>query len=151
MFLFFRAKSNYILNIGIADKECMYCEAMMWKFERTKQEENSNSSAFSLCCSKGKVKLPKLQETPPELKNLLDGTNKVSKLYQKNNRIYNNAFAIASLGGKIDNRYNHGGGPYVFSVFGETYHQMGSLFPDDGSKAVYSQIYMFDNQQEFEN
>lgn len=139
-----------ILNIGRADKECSYCYALMWNHERTKKE-NSNTSGFSLCCNHGKVKLPVLQETPPELKRLLDGNDELSRSFQKNNRMYNTAFSMTSTGGEIDNRYNHGGGPFVYRIFGEYYHQIGSLYPVDGDKPVYSQIYMFYGEQEIES
>ncbi|KAK1378851.1 hypothetical protein POM88_025595 [Heracleum sosnowskyi] len=146
------AEANSILNIGSADEECIHCKAMMWKYERTKQQEILNSRGFSLCCSEGKVQLPHLQDTPIELKNLLDGTDEISRHFQKKRRMYNNVFAFTSTGGKIDNRFNQGGGPFVYRVLGEMYHQMGSLLPDnDNSKAVYSQIYMFDNEQELES
>ncbi|KAK1382163.1 hypothetical protein POM88_019898 [Heracleum sosnowskyi] len=80
-----------------------------------------------------------------------DGTDEISRHFQKKRRMYNNVFAFTSTGGKIDNRFNQGGGPFVYRVLGEMYHQMGSLLPDnDNSKAVYSQIYMFDNEQELE-
>ncbi|KAK1393281.1 hypothetical protein POM88_012337 [Heracleum sosnowskyi] len=69
------ATRNSVLNIGLPDQECIHCEAIMWKYERTKQQELTNSWGFSLCCSEGKVELPKLRETPPELKNLLDGSD----------------------------------------------------------------------------
>lgn len=122
----------------------------MWGQERTREEGASNTSGFSLCCSHGKVKLPNLQETPPELKRLLDGTDELSKAFRKNYRMYNTAFSFTSTGGEIDKRYNNGGGPFFYRIFGEIYHQIGSLYPDDGEKPVYSQIYMYDNQQEVE-
>ncbi|KAK1378941.1 hypothetical protein POM88_025685 [Heracleum sosnowskyi] len=144
------AETTSILNIGRVEKECVHCGAMMWEHERTKQGD-SNTSSFSLCCSHGKVKLPYLEETPPELKRLLDGTDEFSRSFQKNYRMYNTAFSFTSTGGEIDNRYNHGGGPFVYRIFGDYYHQIGSLYPVDGEKPVYSQIYMFDNQQEIES
>ncbi|KAK1380384.1 hypothetical protein POM88_027128 [Heracleum sosnowskyi] len=144
------AETTSILNIGRVEKECVHCGAMMWEHERTKQGD-SNTSSFSLCCSHGKVKLPYLEETPPELKRLLDGTDELSRSFQKNYRMYNTAFSFTSTGGEIDNRYNHGGGPFVYRIFGDYYHQIGSLYPVDGENPVYSQIYMFDNQQEIES
>ncbi|KAK1379112.1 hypothetical protein POM88_025856 [Heracleum sosnowskyi] len=122
----------------------------MWKYERTEQQELTNYWGFALCCSEGKVELPKLRETPPELKNLLDGSDELSKLFCKYSRMYNNVFACTSTGGKIDNTLYHGGGPFVYRVYGELYHQIGSLLPEDDSNAVYSHIYMLDNEQELE-
>ncbi|KAK1391335.1 hypothetical protein POM88_010391 [Heracleum sosnowskyi] len=77
------ATGNSVLNTGLPDQECIHCEAIMWKYERTKQQQLTNSWGFSLCCSEGKVELPKLRETPPELKNLLDGSDQLRKLFCK--------------------------------------------------------------------
>lgn len=141
-------RSNAILDIGFPTEECFHCGAIMWKYERTKQQDRINSWGFSLCCGEGKVELPKLRETPVELKNLLDGSDQLSKSFCTNSRMFNSVFASTSTGGKIDNRFNHGGGPFVYRVYGELYHQIGSLFTeDDDPKAVYSQIYMLDNQE----
>ncbi|KAK1401335.1 hypothetical protein POM88_000940 [Heracleum sosnowskyi] len=114
------------------------------------QTTGQNNGMYNVS-NHGKVKLPYLEETPPELKRLLDGTDELSRSFQKNYRMYNTAFSFTSTGGEIDNRYNHGGGPFVYRIFGDYYHQIGSLYPVDGEKPVYSQIYMFDNQQEIES
>lgn len=73
-----------------------------------------------------------------------------NEMFVKNIRIYNNAFAFTSMGGTIDKTYNDGGGPYVFRLHGQTYHQIGSLYPEDGKKPIFSQLYMFDNERELE-
>lgn len=136
-----------ILDIGRADQICYYCKANMWKFEQSEARKKKKNQGFSLCCGQGKVVLPKLKETPPELTLLFDCDD---DLFIKNIRIYNNAFAFTSMGGKIDKTYNNGGGPYVFILHGQTYHQIGSLHPEVGKKAVFSQLYMFDNERELE-
>lgn len=41
-------------------------------------------------------------------------------------------------------------GPYVYRIFGVVYHQIGSLCPEDSEKAVFSQIYMYDRQQQLD-
>lgn len=122
----------------------------MWKYEQTEQQQRLNSDKFSLCCGNGKVKLPLLGETPPELKSLLDGTHSKSALFQKSPLLYNNAFAFSSVGAEWDKTINDGRGPFVCRVHGVIYHQMGSLFPEESKKAVFSQIYMYDNQQQVE-
>ncbi|KAK1388121.1 hypothetical protein POM88_016299 [Heracleum sosnowskyi] len=114
------ASSDEILNIGSADKICCDCGALMWR------------------------------ETPPELKTLLDGANNKSTSFRKSLRLYNNAFAFTSVGANVDREINNGGGPYVYRISGEVYHQIGSLHPEGSKKAVFSQIYMYDNQQQLE-
>lgn len=68
--------SDTILDIGPTDKICCDCGALMWKHEQTKKQQRINSNKFSLCCGSGKVRLPLLRETPPELKALLEATKK---------------------------------------------------------------------------
>ncbi|KAK1402506.1 hypothetical protein POM88_002111 [Heracleum sosnowskyi] len=144
------ASSDEILNIGSADKICCDCGALMWRFEQTKKQKRTKSNKFSLCCGNGKVRLPLLRETPPELKTLLDGANNKSTSFRKSLRLYNNAFAFTSVGANVDREINNGGGPYVYRISGEVYHQIGSLHPEGSKKAVFSQIYMYDNQQQLE-
>ncbi|KAK1379203.1 hypothetical protein POM88_025947 [Heracleum sosnowskyi] len=144
------ASSDEILNIGSADKICCDCGALMWRFEQTKKQKRTKSNKFYLCCGNGKVRLPLLRETPPELKTLLDGANNKSTSFRKSLRLYNNAFAFTSVGGNVDREINNGGGPYVYRIFGEVYHQIGSLHLEGSKKAVFSQIYMYDNQQQLE-
>lgn len=139
-----------MLDIGCGDKICCNCGALMWRFEQTEQEQRLNSDKFYLCCGNGKVRLPLLKETPPELKSLLDGSNNKSALFKKSIRLYNNAFAFTSVGADMDKSINNGRGPFVCRIQGIIYHQMGSLFPEESSKAVFSQIYMYDNHQQFE-
>ncbi|XP_074342481.1 uncharacterized protein LOC141680051 [Apium graveolens] len=96
------------------------------------------------------VRLPLLKKTPPELKSLLEGTNKKGPTFRKSLQLYNNAFAFTSVGANVDRGINNGGGPYVYRVFGEVYHQIGSLSPTSFEKAIFSQIYMYDNHPQLE-
>lgn len=122
------ASSDEILDIGVADKICCHCGAVMWRYEQTEQQQRQKSDKFSLCCGNGKVLLPLLRETPPELKSLLDGTHDKSALFHKSIRLYNNAFAFTSIGAQWDKNINDGRGPFVCRVQGVIYHNMGSLF-----------------------
>ncbi|KAL8113763.1 hypothetical protein AgCh_020890 [Apium graveolens] len=141
------ALSDEILDIGVAVKICCHCGAVMWRYEQTEQQQRLKSDMFSLCCGNGKVLLPLLRETPPELKSLLDGTHDKSALFHKSSRLYNTAFGFTSWGAQWDKKINDGRGPFVYRVHGVIYHNMGSLFPEESKKPVFSQIYMHDNQQ----
>ncbi|XP_035841504.1 uncharacterized protein LOC110919851 [Helianthus annuus] len=57
-------------------------------------------------------------------------------------------FSFTSLGGKVDKSYQRGKGPYVFRLQGQNYHRMGSLLPDDGEVPKFSQLYIYDSQNE---
>ncbi|KAI9123500.1 hypothetical protein K1719_004800 [Acacia pycnantha] len=55
------------------------------------------------------------------------------------------------MGGKIDHSKNNGGGPYSFVMSGMNYHNIGSLLPPEGSRPVYSQLYILDTENEVSN
>ena len=54
-----------LFKCGNMEEKCQYCEARHFKLERTRQGH------FSICCSKGKVKLPPLSPYPDLLKALV--------------------------------------------------------------------------------
>ncbi|KAK1394567.1 hypothetical protein POM88_013623 [Heracleum sosnowskyi] len=102
---------------------------------------------YSICCGKGKVQLPLLRETPPELLRLLTGGGREGQMFQREIRTYNNIFAFVSFGRDVDNSVNSGRGPFVFRIRGYTYHSIGSLFPPPGCTPKFAQIYMYDAQE----
>jgi hypothetical protein len=65
------------------------------------------------------------------LRALLKGDTAEDKECYQNIHAFNNAFAFTSLSVKLDNSVFHCGcgGPYVFTIHGELYHQHGSLIP----------------------
>jgi len=73
--------------------------------------DNSRRPQFQ----EGKLDLPKLHEPPPELLQLLTGTDDLAKNFHKDICRYNNALAMTSLGCKTDNSVNQGAGPLVFA------------------------------------
>ena len=97
-----------------------------------------------MCCFSGKLDLPKLHEPPPELLQLLTGTDDVAKNFRKEIRRYNNALAMTSLGCKTDNSVNQGAGPYVFKIHGRLTHKSGSLLPPPNGHPTYAQLYIYD-------
>ena len=44
-----------------------------------------------------------------------------------------------------------GRGPYSFVLSGHNYHNIGSLLPVEGARPVYSQLYIFDTDNEVAN
>ncbi|KAG7564175.1 P-loop containing nucleoside triphosphate hydrolase [Arabidopsis suecica] len=99
----------------------------------------------------GSVRLPFLKESPELIKKLLSGDNALSRNYQALSRIYNMVFAMISLGGKVDNSMPKGRGPCMFRLQGGNYHLIGSLQPDEGDYAKYSQLYIVDTENEVDN
>ena len=100
----------------------------------------------------GKIQLPMMKPPPPLFQHLfLDKKSDKSKNFIKNVRQYNNMFSFTSMGGKIDHSKNSGGGPYCFSLSGSVHHSIGSLLPIEGARPVYSQLYIYDTENEVQN
>ncbi|GJZ56966.1 DNA helicase [Tanacetum coccineum] len=60
-------------------------------------------------------------------------------------------FAMTSFGAKIDDSINIGGGLYVFKVFCQVYHWIGSLCPSAREAPRFLQLYIYDTKNEVEN
>ncbi|KAK1374380.1 hypothetical protein POM88_030573 [Heracleum sosnowskyi] len=149
--IYLAAANNSILDIGDPDQHCGCCAAHVWQAEYTGRHSGSGPKGYSICCGKGKVQLPLLQETPVELAALLGGTTSRAKKIQKNIRVYNIIFALCSFGGSVDESINNGSGPFVFQVNDLTYHSIGSLLPPDGHTPKFAQFYMYDGQEAIEH
>ncbi|XP_028801370.1 uncharacterized protein LOC114756588 [Neltuma alba] len=140
------------IDEGDPTYRCQSCGAMMWFNEKVGNCKSIMTPRFSMCCLNGKVQLP-LITPPPELfiKLFFDKTSAESKNFHLNVRSYNNMFSFTSMGGKIDHSMNRGGSPYTFVLSGLNYHKIGSLLPPEGAKPVYSQLYIYDTENEVSN
>jgi hypothetical protein len=130
-------------DLGHMNVVCSGCGALHWMDEKLSSSRQNNIK-FGMCCFSGKMDLPNLHEPPPELHQLLTGTDDVAKNFRKNIRRYNNALAMTSLGCKTDDSLNQGGGPYVFKVHGKLTHRSGSLLPPPNGHPTYAQLYIYD-------
>ncbi|XP_028752798.1 uncharacterized protein LOC114712429 [Neltuma alba] len=140
------------IDEGDPTYRCQSCGAMMWFNEKVGNCKSIMTPRFSMCCLNGKVQLP-LMTPPLELfiKLFFDKTSAESKNFHLNVRSYNNMFSFTSMGGKIDHSMNRGGSPYTFVLSGLNYHKIGSLLPPEGAKPVYSQLYIYDTENEVSN
>ena len=124
----------------------------MWYGERLDRKTRTKKNPiFSLCCGQGQVKLPMLRESPLVIKQLLYGKDEKSRYYQKNLRALNMLFSFTYLGGKVDRSIPNGVGPKTFTLQGENYHLMGSMKPDLGDSAKFSQLYIVDIESEVDD
>lgn len=132
---------------------CKFCGALFWYNERAKKDDKKRiSNVSSMCCLQGKVELPNLRPPPKQLYHLFfNRQSRDSKKFHANIRQYNNMFAFTSMGGKVDHSVNCGGGPYSFVLSGMNYHHIGRLLPPVGQKPVFSQLYIYDTQNEVQN
>jgi len=60
-------------------------------------------------------------------------------------------FSFTSIGDKVQSSVNDGFGPPQFILLGENYHRIGSLLPKSGSTPKFTQIYIYDTQNEVSN
>ncbi|GJW97221.1 hypothetical protein Tco_0179029, partial [Tanacetum coccineum] len=81
---------------GDQTKQCMRCGSLLWLAESMVGSTNANKNdGFSLCCGRGKIKLPvALKNHPPLLMGLLNGEHPKSKSFMEDIRRYNSMFAL---------------------------------------------------------
>jgi len=133
------------------DRICHKCGAYMWYDERVQKDYNPSQPLFSLCCKQGRVKIAPYPDLPETLSDLYYKNDKKSKFFMENIRSFNSMFAFTSMGGKIDNEMNSGKAPPIFVMNGENYHQIGSLLPEPGKDPRFSQLYIYDTDNEINN
>ena len=125
--------SQDIVTIGSMSILCSYCDAKKWSHEPP-----------SLCCSKGKIKLPLLTDPPQPLKNLLLGSHPDSKHFLRNIQHYNNAFMMTSFGANI---VSERGFMPTFKIQGQIHHRIGSLLASENEESQYLQVYFIGGQE----
>nr|KAJ0226239.1 hypothetical protein LSAT_V11C100049790 [Lactuca sativa] len=142
--------SNEYLDRGDQNVVCQTCHAKLWRNESIRGKEKGNTD-YSLCCGYGKVQLPDLKKAPPGYERMFRNMDSKSKIFMKNIRRYNSMFSFTSMGGKIDSSINRGNAPYIFRLGGQNYHSIGSLIPAKGSLPKFSQLYIYDTENEISN
>ncbi|KAL8484411.1 hypothetical protein ACS0TY_026907 [Phlomoides rotata] len=138
-------------DFGDCTYYCIFCNANMWYEERSPKKQKENPPRFPTCCSNGKIRIPNLKEPPLTLRNLIYKNDEKSKHLMKNIRAYNMMFSLTSMGGKIDMSINNGGAPFVFRLNGANYHQIGSMLPHQEVHPRFSQLYIYDIENEVPN
>ncbi|KAK9074064.1 hypothetical protein SSX86_006661 [Deinandra increscens subsp. villosa] len=147
----FSGISKDYLDHGDQSVICDICKAKLWKQESTNVRTTVLGKAYSFCCGYGKVQLPPMKDPDDRFAKLFKASDSKSRFFQKNIRRYNSMFSFTSMGGKIDNSVNKGKGPYCFRLSGENYHTIGSLLPQSGEEPKFSQLYIYDTENEVTN
>jgi len=101
-----------------------------------------------MCCLQGQIQLPPLQPLTGIFHNYLTGDNYSSREFRNNIQQYNAAFAMTSVGVKIDNLVTRQSGPYYFKIQGELHHLTGALLSHDDHSLTYTQIYILDTAEQ---
>lgn len=82
---------------------------------------------------------------PDELIKILCDSSSEGKNYRENIRMYNSAFAFASMGAQLE--IPKGNEPYVFRIHGQVYHNTYALHPNDDERRKYGQLYIIDSSE----
>ncbi|KAH0691484.1 hypothetical protein KY289_018842 [Solanum tuberosum] len=138
-------------DMGDPTYECEHCGAYFWYEERIEKRYKKIKLVFTLCCGKGKIKLPNPKDPPTLLNELLFGSGDKSRHFRENIRNYNSMFSFTSMGGKIDASVNQTKGPRTFRLSGQNYHKIGSLLPTKGFTPKFAQLYIYDTENEVQN
>ncbi|XP_048498345.1 uncharacterized protein LOC125496795 [Beta vulgaris subsp. vulgaris] len=138
-------------DLGDPTCVCEFCGAQMWFGERVNKRNKSGRPKFGMCCMQGKVQLPLLKRPPQLLEDLLKKRHSRSAHFLDNIRGYNMMYSFTSMGGRIIAPTTHGRGPYTYKIGGQNHHLIGSLLPNDGARPKFSQLYIYDTEEEVQN
>ena len=120
------------------DVTCPHCKGKHFKIETKRYE-------FSKCCKNSKVNLPAKKEYPTALKALLFDANHTEintiNLHRRktkaiNYRQLNNSVAFRCFTANIQ-KFD-AGGPDIFKIAGQPYHNIYALHPDPEDVAKYN-------------
>ena len=79
---------------------------------------------------------------------LLTGDDYSSREFYNNIQQYNTAFAMTSVGVKINNSVTRQSGSYCFKIQGELHHLTSALLPHNDQTPIYAQIYILDTAEQ---
>ena len=119
---------------------CGHCNAIMWIEEKTGRTKKTD--LFSICCAKGKVKLPDPSILPILIQKLLENSQ-----FMSNIRIYNASFSFLSFKAEADINLSKNN-VYTYRIRGNVQHRIGPLCSNDGGQAKCAQIYIYDGNHE---
>ncbi|XP_074356817.1 uncharacterized protein LOC141696591 [Apium graveolens] len=137
-------------SLGPPSVKCSKCEAWMWKEEHVNKYCSKGIPEFSIYYGKGEIQLPKEKPTLSYMWQLFND-KRTEAHFQDCIRMYNNLFAFASCGGRIDHSVNCGGAPYIYRLNGQNHHLFGSLIPDEGQPPKFCQLYIYGTANETNN
>uniref|UniRef100_A0A914YLU7 Uncharacterized protein n=1 Tax=Panagrolaimus superbus TaxID=310955 RepID=A0A914YLU7_9BILA len=135
---------------GKFDQECKHCGAYLNEFEK------KTPSLANKCCNNGDLcteEIEKIQEIldniPKLLKDLLDDDQPDSKKFKPKSHIYNKLVGFGTIQTKSilpPLPGGPGGGPNVIRMNGDMEYAASDLFPPEGKKAAFGQLYCIDLQ-----
>ncbi|KAL0889241.1 hypothetical protein Bca101_013224 [Brassica carinata] len=101
---------------------CTSCKALLWNAEATGGQTNRVKKQFSLCCQRGRVRLPPVREPPSPLLEILE-----SPKFRPHIRFANSLLAFTSMGAQVDHTVTGTPGPFTYRIHGQIIHRIGSM------------------------
>ena len=127
---------SFVTNRGGFTNICQWCDALRFPGERE-----------SICCQKGKVRLPPVPEPTPILKNLLEDKDPRSKVFKKHIIAINSALGMACM--KVKHKKPPTGTfqPQVI-IQGKVYYYIGALEDEQNEQPKFAALYVHDPELE---
>lgn len=147
-----RGNTRELLDFEGPSYSCCHCGALFWYGERIDKHYRSADPKFNLCCRDGKVKPPFLRDSPQLLEDLMDyNGGPAAKNFRQNIRSCNCLFNFTSFGVNIDTNVTNRPEPFCYRIYGQTYHCIRSLLPNQGERPKFAQLYVVDTENEIQN
>ncbi|XP_065684367.1 uncharacterized protein LOC136096729 [Hydra vulgaris] len=131
----------YPIARGNAIPDCNYLGEMNQICQHCGAKKFPDETHF-LCCHNGKVALPPLSPFTQVLQDLTGSyvDRNANGNFLKHIRNFNAFFSFASFKANIVQPINHG--PLCFKIYGQIYHNVGNLRPDQDIPPINSQLYI---------
>jgi len=122
---------------------CPHCHALYFDYKKLRSSL-VNLPSFGMCCLQRQIQLSPLQLLTGILHNYLTRNDYSSREFCNNIWQYNAAFAMTSVGVKIDNSVTRQSGSYCFRIQGELHYLTSALLLHSDQTSIYAQIYILD-------
>ncbi|KAF5347794.1 hypothetical protein D9756_010287 [Leucocoprinus leucothites] len=128
--------------LGPMNVICSHCNALHFDCEKL-AASTVNRPRFGVCCLQGQIRLEPFHPLNPNeaLAQYMTRQRPQWQEFYEDIRRYNAAFAMISVGVKLDASVLRGTGAYCFKIQGELHHLAGALLPLEGQTPKYAQIY----------
>jgi len=120
-----------------------HCHTLQFDCEKLRSSL-VNLPKFGMCYLQEQIQLPPFRPLTGILHNYLTGDDYSSREFHNNIWQYNAAFAMTSVGVKIDNSVTRQSDLYCFKIQGELHHLTSALLPHGDQTPMYAQIYILD-------
>jgi len=134
-------KMVVMINIQLSTSTtCAHCHARLFYHK-----------SHDMCCLGRNLLRPHVNALN-ELLQIFSSYSSESRYFRQHMRRYNHVLSFTSLGVHMDeNIVAIGCGIYSFRAQGAIYHKIGSLFPNEGYRPCFLQLYIYDIAHKLQN